>query len=361
MKILNILVFCYAFLLTSAHAEFDQFNTYQWNSEAKKPWYEWWYYKVVLPETNDSFFFVYGIVNPWDQRKSLKGTRAYVGMGDFNANTQVEAKHSIDHFKAAYDQTFVEIGGQTASDQNLKGELKDKDGESYSWDISIQKNWAFNAMGWAIGKDITNISWYPAQASARCSGSILSKGKLYQFTNAPCYQDRNWGSSFPKWWTWIVTNHFKNNPDSALAVGGGLPKYFNRNIPYQGVAIGLKHKGKSYHFRPNDFDKVKIDINFGKWKVLAISALNKIEIEATAPKEKFMDLQFITPTGEVFHDYETLTGEVTVKLYKRSFFKWVLIDTLYSDAAGIEYGEPSTDNKFTKGFDRFFRSVKHLQ
>jgi tocopherol cyclase len=199
--------------------------------------------------------------------------------------------------------------------------------------------------------------WYPAQASAHCSGSILSKGKLYQFTNAPCYQDRNWGSSFPLWWTWIVSNHFKNNPGTALAVGGGRPKYFDTHFPLQGVDVGLKHKGVVYDFRPNDLDNVKINISFGKWEVTANNSTNKVEISAFAPKEKFMDLVFTTPTGELFHDYETLSGEVTVKLYKRESFQWKLIDTLYSDAAGIEYGEPGNE----KSLHKFFNSEKHLQ
>lgn len=359
MKIRDFLIICFTLLLSSvSHADFDKFNAYQWNQDSKQPWFEWWYYKVILPETKDSFFFVYGIVNPWDYAGKLKGTRSYVQMGDFTAKIQVENKFDLNQFHAAYDQTFIDVAGLTATDQNLKGDLQDENGESYSWDISIHKDWAFNAMGWALGSQITNISWYPAQAGAHCSGRVISKGKLYQFSNAPCYQDRNWGTSFPLWWTWIVSNHFKNNPETVLAVGGGRPKYLNTKFPLEGVTIGLKHKGEVYHFRPNDFDKVKVDINFGKWEASADNGRNKIEISAFAPKEKFMDLAFATPTGEIFHDYEALYGEVTVKLYKRELFNWKLIETLYSDAAGIEYGEPSSNQKSSQDF---FSSKKHLQ
>ena len=69
----------------------------------------------------------------------------------------------------------------------------------------------------------------------------------------------------------------------------------------------------------------------------------KLEIEATAPSEKFMDIQFVTPTGEVFHDYETLTGHLSVKVYKRkdpgfSLNSYEFLTVLTSDQAGIEYG-----------------------
>lgn len=357
MKFFYLIILCFTISLgPTASAEYDKFNTYQWDSKSIKPWYEWWYYKVILPDTRESFYFVYGIVNPWDYTGKLQGTKSYVGMGDFKAKKIVENQYRINQFYSAYDKTLVEIDKQTATDQKITGQLYDSDGASYSWDISIQKNWAFNAMGWAIGKDITNIKWYPAQASASCTGTILSKGRLHQFINAPCYQDRNWGNSFPLWWTWIVSNHFKDNPDTVLAVGGGRPKYLDTNFPFEGVSIGLKHKSQIYHFRPNDFDNVKVDINFGKWEITASNKNNKIEISAFAPKESFMDLKFVTPTGEVFHDYETLTGEVTIKLYQRDLLKWNLIGTLYSDAAGIEYGEPETSQDFAA----FFNSKKSL-
>ena len=85
----------------------DLFNTYRWNRESfesgkeiksQLPWFEWWYYKVVLPETGESFYFVYGIVNPWDTKHSKDATRSYVGFGDFEKNITVEEKYPIDHF-----------------------------------------------------------------------------------------------------------------------------------------------------------------------------------------------------------------------------------------------------------------------
>lgn len=338
MKIIFVILF-YLSALATAHSEVDPFNVYQWKSKQKGPWFEWWYYKVVLPETGESFFFVYGVVNPWDKHKTLAGTRAYVSMGDFAAKTQVENLYPVTDFVAAYDQTLVTVGGHLATDQNIKGELAEKNGNVTSWDISLQKDWAYDATGWATGKGITNIEWYPAQASAKCSGSIVSQNRLYQFVDAPCYQDRNWGSEFPLWWSWIVSNHFKEDPDTVLAVGGGRPKYLNTKFPLEGVSVGLRHKGKEYHFRPNDLDRITQTINFGTWEISAENGNDRVDVSANAPKEKFMDLQFMTPKGQIFHDYETLTGHVTVKIYQRHLLKWKLKETLTSEFAGIEYGK----------------------
>lgn len=332
-----ILLFIFSFPL---FADVDPFNVYQYKPGSEKPWFEWWYYKVVLPDTGESFFFVYGVVNPWDEKHTMKGTRAYVGMGDFSQKEQVENIFPLENFKAAYDQTLIQVDHNDASDIHFAGSLNHASGDQYSWDVSINKDWSYNPAGWATGKGITDIEWYPAQASAHCSGTIISKNQLHQFTNAPCYQDRNWGTAFPSWWAWIVSNQFKENPDSVLAVGGGKPNLYGRKTPIQGVSIGLHHKGIDYHFRPNDLDRVETDISFGKWEMSGENEKYKVTVSASAPKEKFMDLKFVTPNGDVFHDYETLTGKVVVKVYHKSLVNWKLVDTLTSDYAGIEYGSP---------------------
>lgn len=328
-------------------AQPDPWNTYQWNRRNEiagngqvdsSLWYEWWYYKLVIPETGKSYFFVYGVVNPWDKNQSAKGTRSYVGMGDFAKQLQVEEKFHVQDFSASYGQTYVAVNRNVATDRAFNGSLKDEDGNFYEWDIKINKHWAYNAEGWMMGSMLTDIEWYPAQASASCTGSIISQGEKITFENIPCYQDRNWGKSFPDWWTWIVSNHFEGHPGTALAVGGGKPRVRGHRTPVASVSIGLTHQGKDYSFRPIDMQMVRTDISFGKWNVSATSKKYKIEIEASAPKEQFMDLQFITPEGEIFHDYETLTGKVSVKLYERRAVGWKLLADLVSYYGGIEFG-----------------------
>lgn len=351
MKILFLLLI----LITTNLEAADIWNTYQWNKKneaqgngeiSKTPWYEWWYYKVVIPETGKSYFFVYGIVNPWDTNYTQKGTRAYVSAGDFSKKIMTENKYSLDKFHASYLTTDIVIDNNTATDTYLQGSSKNPNGQNISWNFNIEKKWSFNAEGWMMGTMLTDIEWYPAQADATCSGEINSNGEVIQFKNAPCYQDRNWGKSFPGWWAWIVSNYFEGYPDTTIAIGGGNPKVRGQNNPYASVSIGLKHLGKEYSFRPIDLNYVNTDIKYGKWEVSAVSNGYKIEVKAWAPKEKFLDLQFVTPGGEVFHDYETLTGEMEVNLYKKNGSSFAPLYHLVSHFAGIEYGSLKTYESF---------------
>lgn len=345
---MRLLIIALILLVSQLATATDKFNTLMWNRENfekgngkvdTQPWYEWWYYKVVLPATGESFYFMYGVVNPWDSAHSLPGTRACVEVGDFNSRKIASQCLPVNRFSASYKQTLIMVGKNLATDRKIQAEFTNEASQPVSWNIDIKPQWSFNAMGWAISQyDLLNIFWYPVQADALFSGTLTVNGKTYEFKNAPGYQDRNWGTTFPPWWTWIVANYFPDSPGTALAIGGGNPTLAGQIDSVEGVAIGLYHKGKVYHWRPNDFDIVNVDVSFGKWHVSAIGPNYKIEVIADAPVTSFMDLQFTTPTGEVFHDYETLSGSVDCYLYERTVGGWKLLEKLHSPYAGIEFG-----------------------
>jgi tocopherol cyclase len=183
-----------------------------------------------------------------------------------------------------------------------------------------------------------NIGWYPAQATAKVTGVIRVGEETIQLDRAPGYQDRNWGKSFPKWWSWVVANHWNEGADAVLVAGGGAPKVLGRPSPYEGMSIGFRYNGESYAFRPTDGVFPWTDIRFGKWEMRAQDIFgNRIEVSAYAPEAKFMDLQFLTPQGEIFHDWEALAGDVKVKFTPFSPFRRRPI-WLTSSFAGIEYG-----------------------
>ena len=89
---------------------------------------------------------------------------------------------------------------------------------------------------------------------------------------------------------------------------------------------------------------------------LDISSFNtsyKLNIHATADPSKMMDLPFATPEGKIFHDYETLNGNLHIELYKRKFLSpdWdKIVDLSTPDSAGLELGvdQPNSAIRFHK-------------
>jgi hypothetical protein len=334
-------------------SEHNTYNTYRFNRanydmglpvEDRGNWYEWWYYKVITDD-GTPFFWIYGVINPWDHEHSNPATRAYVTMGNFATKEIIEKPLSLNNFEAAYNRTLVKVGDTVATDKNLSGHLQDKDGGEVSWNLQLEKEWGWNAMGWGLPfNNLLDISWFPAQASARMSGSIDYKGKHYDLKNRPAYQDRNWGRGFPNWWFWLVSNEFVEDTSAVLACGGGLPKFLGQEV-MPSLNCSLKVGTEEYAFRSTDLNEYSYDISFGRWDLWLKSLTKKIHVYATAPKHKFMDLQFLSPEGTVFHDYETLTGDMTVDFYSFGLFTgWHLDKHLTTNRSGIEYGSENVES-----------------
>jgi tocopherol cyclase len=322
-------------------AQVDPYNTLQWQVGDHGDWYEWWYYKVVVPGTADAFYLVYGVVNPGDAEEAASGSRAQLGFGSFADRTVIDGRFPVASFAASRTETFVRIGDDEATDKALKGRLVDADGGVVTWDLTLVKDWSFDAMGWAGRvRDLSDIYWYPAQASAEMSGTIDYKGRRVVLDHAPAYQDRNWGRAFPEWWTWLVSNDFTDSPGTVLAAGGGVTRIVVGE--HQAMGIGLLYEGETYAFRASEGAQIDADIAFGTWHVTATSLDGyRIEISADAPRQSFLDIPFHAPDGAVFHDYEALRGNITVKLYARELpAGWRQIADLRTTTGGIEYGSP---------------------
>lgn len=337
MKIILILLFSFF-----SHSS-DPFNALIWDKNYKGSWYEWWYFKLYDQKSETPFFFLYGVTNPWDYESKNKVSRSFVSFGNFKEKWWVEKNFPVSQFKASKKVMDVQVSSvngviERSAFGHIIGEYNGQK-HDIKWDLKITPDWKFNAMGWTMDVSwSSNIFWYPAQASMFVSGIIEADGKTYVLENAPGYQDRNWGKSFPQWWAWIVSNQFKNSPGTVLAGGGGLPDVVTKfKIPI--FVLGLRHQGKEYSFRLNDGDLVRMKIAFGHWWVSAISKNGyRVDIEGRASEDKFMDLVFVTPQGEKFHDLETLEGNIVVKLYKLKLNKWALQADLESNNAGLEFG-----------------------
>lgn len=333
----------------AASDEVDPYNTYQWNRESAQSgsrrsdtgnWYEWWYYKVIDPATSEAFLFTYGVINPWD----VQGGRSFLQFGSFGEMSFYEQNFPLSDFSAQYDRVRVDISSNRATDRFISGQVTDKKGRRIRWNLEFEKDWAFNAMGWGLQvSGISGIYWYPAQASAHASGWIeIDKRRIY-LERAPSYQDRNWGRTFPKWWAWLVSNHFEGSPGTVLAAGGGKPKIFNSFYWLTGLCVGFRHKEREYIFRSTDGHRVKFDIHWGRWELAAENNKGeRIEISASASSDKFLLLPFQTPQGSLFYDYEALLGNIQVSLYKRASFiqGWKKIAEVSTSAGGIEWGSP---------------------
>ena len=339
------------FLSSAAFAEVDPYNTYQWDGKTNQ-WFEWWYYKVLDPQTNHSFYFCYGVVNPSTTNSPSPHARAFVSFGDFEQNLILKTEVPSNQFKASATSPFIQVGPHLATDQLLSAAFSDQ-GHHVQWLFSIEKKAGWNAMGWGLPeRGFFNIYWHPAQMDAAFQGTLDIDGKHYLFQNADGYQDHNWGTSFPRWWFWIASNSFVENPESSFVGGGG-----NAESPLgfplpTALLLALSHEGQLYEFRSSEPEYVfNWDMHLGQWEITASNASHMLKVSAQSDPAQMMDLPFLTPEGKTFHDYETLNGNLHIELYKRKFFGYAwekMIDLSTDNSAGLELGLDNPATHFQK-------------
>lgn len=323
-------------------SDVDPHNVYQWDKTSRDNWFEWWYYKVIDPQTQHAYFFCYGVVNPWDTDSQSAASHAFVTFGDFDQHLILRFQTPVSQFNASAQTPFVQVGPQTATDTHLMASFEDQ-GHTVSWDLTYKKQFGWDAMGWGLlFPHFFNIYWHPAQMDAFVQGSITIDGREVVIKDAPGYQDRNWGHSFPTWWFWIHSNSFIENPQSSFVGGGGHAQdALDTPLP-TAVLLALKHNGKLYEFRSSE-PKYYFDwtMNLGHWEITAQNFQYKLLVTADALASDMMDLQFATPDGNIFHDYETLNGNLEVTLYQKKNLGLSLekIVQLTSHSAGLEYGK----------------------
>ncbi|MCC6751929.1 MAG: hypothetical protein IT371_30020 [Deltaproteobacteria bacterium] len=333
-------------LLRDRSHEVDPQNVYMGRSAldargpaARQPWFEWWYYKAVVPATGEAIFAAYGVVNPTDVAGRSGASQAFLIFGAPRRKLLLVERLPVRSFEASSSSTYVRVGRSHATACRAVGEVAGQ-GHRARWDLGFATRWRFPATGWVSWfPAASNIHWHPAQADARVSGVVELDGERLELVGAPGYQDHNWGSSFPRYWLWIACNTFADAPETALVVGGGLPRAMRRVEVGSVVCVGLRHEGRVHAFRSTDLHGTRVEPLPGGWRVEASDGRRRITVEARAPLEAFLPIELDTPDGGRFVNYETLAGDLQVRLEERSrVLRWRKVVELSSRQAGLEIG-----------------------
>lgn len=227
------------------------------------------------------------------------------------------------------------------------------------WDVKIDKQIAFN-VGYGASKFFRDINsfemfWHAEGMKTKFDGNITLNGVEYVVKPETCYgyADKNWGGDFTSPWVWLSSNNLvskktgKKLENSVFEVGGGRPKIFfyalNRKLLGQ-----FYYEGKDYEFNfskfwtgsRTEFDCKETDTEI-IWHVKQSTFNSVMVADIRCFKEDMLNINYEAPTGLKLHNclWNGGNGTGTVKLYKKSFGKQTLIDEVYAENIGCEYGE----------------------
>lgn len=341
---------------------------YHWDSSSRR-FFEGWYYRITLPNSGQTFAFMYSIEDPIGNQPHSGGAAQILGANDEylcrtfpdvqqfwawrdalglghwgkrsdEAKGQIRVNSTPSYLEPdLFDDTIQE--GYQATATWHQGKLYEPNGHSAEWQYKIQPiyGWASSGSaqqstaGLVSSLQIFEPGWQILMAHGLATGWMNWNGKRYEFTNAPAYSEKNWGGAFPQKWFWLNCNSFDDEPDLALTAGGG-----RRGVLWwmESVAmIGIHHQGTFYEFVPWNSQVSWCIQPWGDWRMEAKTAQYTVTVTGTTDLPG-TPLRAPTAQGLVFVCRDTMRGKVTVELSDRQRNQMTLKAT--SSLCGLETG-----------------------
>ena len=295
-----------------------------WNPDMYHGWsktknfFEGWYFKIVDPSEKYALAFIPGIsMDPHGNQ------HAFIQSLDGKKCKAIYHRFSHPDFQPSTTDFSLNIGDNSFSAQRIQLNLPEVKGE-----LHFENTVPWPKMFYAPGI----MGWYSFVPFMQCYHGVVSlnhelkgiltiEGKQVDFTGGKGYIEKDWGTSFPKGWIWIQTNHF-NEPDTSLMVSVAHIPWLGSH--FIGYIVGFWLKGKLYKFATYTGAKMKITILDNKQ--VSLSFTDKTHrLEVTGIKTDGGNL--LSPisgemTGKV---NESLQATINVSLYQKG--KLIFKDT----------------------------------
>lgn len=217
-------------------------------------------------------------------------------------------------------KTFdVSIGGNRFSLHGMDLDLE-------SEDLAVRGNLRFEnivpwpvrlfspgAMGWY--RFVPGMENYHGILSLNhtISGTMQINGRAKDFTGGRGYIEKDWGTSFPKSWIWLQTNHFPD-PEVSLTVSVATVPWGRRY--FTGYITGFLFHDDFYPFSTYSGGKI-VDYTVKSKRHIRIVFRNKSHtLELEAKKEGGTDLKSPVSGRMEGHVHESLRSESAVAFTK---------------------------------------------
>lgn len=366
-------------------------DAYMLKGPLAKKGYDWWWHSFTAHHAKTgeakSFYIEYFLCNPahaqaepvlvWNDPAGRSAGRrpsycmVNVGFwGDpkgqlhrFFPWSQVHVSDGVPFHLTAGDCTCSEthMSGRVAvSEADAKAHPEwMSDAGTMEWDLRIDKQVAYN-VGYGASSFFRRLNafemfWHAEGMKTVFDGWLCLNGEEYIVRPEDCYgyADKNWGGDFTSPWVWLSSNDLiskatgKHLHNSVFEVGGGTPKAF-------GIALNRKllgqfyYEGQDYEFNfskfwtgsRTHFDCRETDTHI-IWHVVQTTFRAKMIVDITCRKADMLLINYESPDGYKRHTrlWNGGTGQGTVKLYQRRHGRWRLIDQVYANHVGCEYGE----------------------
>lgn len=278
-----------------------------------KNYFEGWYFKLIDRESQNILAIIPGISVAGRERHAfiqfIDANSGFTGYIRFHINDFMFSEHDFDisigknHFNK-FGLT-VDLAGQNL---NIKGRI------DFSNIVPFPKT-ILNPGIMGPFSFIPFMECHHGIINIHCDldGYLFYNGKKIDFTGGYGYLEKDWGSSFPKSWIWLQSNHFEEHNSSVMFSIASIPWL---NSQFIGLISFLKAEDKIFRFATYTGARVKkLSFKNDRLSILVKDSEHSLEMEVNntkggilkAPKKGMMNVDIT----------ETITSSVEVCLYDK--------------------------------------------
>jgi len=311
-----------------------------WKSEIyqggnkKTNYFEGWYFKIVDKIGINTFSIIPSI----SFGETSKDSKTSIQILDGKNSNSYNFDFKVEDFYFSKNIFEIKIGENYFSQNKLSININNNNHHlkaelSFNglvpWPVTILSP---GAMGWYAFLPFMECFHGVISLTHKIEGFLEIDGVKIDFTGGKGYIEKDYGSSFPKSWIWMQCNHFKDKDTSLMCSIANIP--FIKGS-FTGFICGLYFRGSLFKFATYTGAKlVNMDITGNE---VSISLRNKTQELLVQGKIKETG-KLLSPKNGVMNGevLESLTGEVTIKLYETVGKIKTLIYEDYGVNSGME-------------------------
>lgn len=305
----------------------------------KDHYFEGWYYKLVDPKRQ----FVLAVIPGIALNEKANDSHAFIQVFNSASNSPQYHRYSLDSFQASRNLLEVTIGDNRFTYDSVHLNIDTGVGKIRG-NISLldKKPWPVKAMKPGF------MGWYAFVPFMQCyhgivsfdhalSGTMIVDDQEINFTNGRGYTEKDWGTSFPRAWVWMQTNHFAEEDISFMCSVATIPWLGNF---FTGFGAGFWYRGDFIPFTKwNGTKLTNLQINPGRVSFSLIHARSKIDVAATGEDAgELRSPVFGEMAGKVL---ESLKGEISINYSVLDAGRWISVFSGTGTNGGLEImGDP---------------------
>lgn len=220
-----------------------------------KHYFEGWYFKLV----DKSSSTIYAIIPGVSLDKNGQD-HAFIQVINGATSETHYINYKMEDFHFSLKEFWVKIRDNVFGKDGMVLDINNKEisikgnvqfGEFTPWPVSFLSP---GSMGWYAYVPFMECYHGIVSFDHSLQGSLTINGTLHSFDQGRGYIEKDWGRSFPSYYIWIQSNHFKEEGVSIMASLANIPWLGTK---FDGYLIGFLWNKKLYRFTTYTGAKIK--------------------------------------------------------------------------------------------------------